>query len=638
MSSYLEEVRNSLQDIVRDLFRKVPNIRISIIAHGDYCDKTHYYVIKYIDFTRDQNKLLHFVQNAGGTGGGDEPECYELALWYASHKLKWTSNARSKALVIIGDALPHEPDYDLNIKNIDWRKETELLRMQSCTIYGVFCGHSDRNKSFYQSIAKKTNGRCLELTSIKNICKLFVALCLHTSDDNKLFEQYKNEILRSRAGDDELTKAILSLSTIQKEYKNKKIKIDSSIKRLMYDLKEIKREKLDNYISVVPESDNVFKWHVNIKCVQGVFKNVYIHLTLEFPSNYPAEPPIIKLITKIPNNIHNNITDNNICLPLFGADNHNNKSKYGSSWSAAYSIISLLINIASVFGEIDIEKRNGMKMKLKSRKRFVVKKQDVKSILTDIRNTSCICGHSHNTPYPVLGSNKLLFDIFEVNMNEKYYKYILENAIKNKKCKKLQEQIIKQERKDRIRGVLIAGNIIETIKNDMFWCIKSELGINRNYHNCVSWQFTIDMFDRKKSSALFSDYIFGFSNEKNVFFGVGLNGNIIYNNNKDYNKAAYNIANESKMIKIKQHDIFTYILNLNEDDDKLYIFINYNLISIVCLPISYAKCNIFYPMIYVKDIRLHLSLDNDPKLIEIIHNKYNKILLNKIESFNKLQS
>ncbi len=32
-------------------------------------------VIKYIDFTRDQNKLLKFVKNAGATYGGDEPEC-----------------------------------------------------------------------------------------------------------------------------------------------------------------------------------------------------------------------------------------------------------------------------------------------------------------------------------------------------------------------------------------------------------------------------------------------------------------------------------------------------------------------------------------------------------------------------------
>ncbi len=67
-------------------------------------------------------------------------------------------------------------------------------------------------------------------------------------------------------------------------------------------------------------------------------------------------------------------------------------------------------------------------------------------------------------------------------MNSKYYQNILQQAIKNK-AKKFQENIIKQERSDRIRGVLIAGNIIETINNGMFWCIKSELGINKNYNN-----------------------------------------------------------------------------------------------------------------------------------------------------------
>ncbi len=115
---------------------------------------------------------------------------------------------------------------------------------------------------------------------------------------------------------------------------------------------------------MVPESDNVFKWHVNIKCVQGIFKDVYIHLTLQFPSDYPSNPPSIKLITKLSNGLHNNITDNNICLPLFGADNYNKSaSKYGSSWSPAFCIISLLINIASIFSEIEIEKlKNGEKL------------------------------------------------------------------------------------------------------------------------------------------------------------------------------------------------------------------------------------------------------------------------------------
>eukprot|EP01084_Bolivina_argentea_P194935 334541_1 len=380
----------------------------------------------------------------------------------------------------------------------------------------------------------------------------------------------------------------------------------------MYDLKEIKREKLID-IAVVPEENNVFKWHVNIKPIQGIFRDVYIHLTLLFPLIYPSSPPEISLISQIPNGIHSNIENNIVCLPLFGADKSN--SKYGSSWSAAYSIISLLVNISSIFSEIKIKKKN-----------------ITNKLLDCIRKTECSkCRHSHHTPFPVLGANKLPFQINEIIINEQHYKVAMEEAVKNK-LKNKQQGLIKQERKDKTRGVLIAGNIIDTVKNGKFWKIKSEQGINRKYHNSVSWQFTIDRFDRRNKNKLYSDYIFGFvDNNNDEFFGVSVDGNVVFDNNAKYNELY------EKTI-IKQHSIISYILHLNNTHDELFIFVDYNLIAKVLLPTLYLKCDIFYIVMYVKDIRLELSLDNDPKLIEIIHNKYNKILLNKIESFNKLQS
>eukprot|EP01084_Bolivina_argentea_P177218 306508_1 len=65
MYSWLTEVRKSISQIVTDLFKKIPNIRISIIAHGDYCDAKMYYVLKYIDFCRDRKKIIKFVNEAG---------------------------------------------------------------------------------------------------------------------------------------------------------------------------------------------------------------------------------------------------------------------------------------------------------------------------------------------------------------------------------------------------------------------------------------------------------------------------------------------------------------------------------------------------------------------------------------------
>eukprot|EP01084_Bolivina_argentea_P220783 374107_1 len=288
MTRVIDQVRQELKDIIKKLFSQISNIRIALIAHGDYnCSP---YVIKYCDFTRDSKQLLHFINNEAikSAGMGDGGECYEYALWTAANKLKWTHNARSKALVVIGDDQPHTPHFSRNINHLNWEKEIKNLKQHNITCFGIYCRYWDEHyEYFYQQIAKRTGGKYLELQNIKNITKLFVALCLKTSDDKELFEKYKNEILRSSVCNDELSRAIMSLSTMQKDAKVQKIKIDSGIKRLMYDLKEIKREKLID-IAVVPEENNVFKWHVNIKPIQGIFRDVYIHLTLLFPLIYPS--------------------------------------------------------------------------------------------------------------------------------------------------------------------------------------------------------------------------------------------------------------------------------------------------------------------------------------------------------------
>ena len=111
----------------------VLGIRISIIAHGDYCDEHSSYLVKWIDLGGSLSDLCDFVQNVDRTGGGDGPECYELVLKRAREALSWTPGSQ-RALVLIGDNLPHEPGYTYGGKtyNIDWREECKELNNQVC--------------------------------------------------------------------------------------------------------------------------------------------------------------------------------------------------------------------------------------------------------------------------------------------------------------------------------------------------------------------------------------------------------------------------------------------------------------------------------------------------------------------------
>ena len=67
------QVRSKLKQLVRKLLADIPNIKIGIIAHGDYCDYNTY-VVKIQDLTSDVDTLVNFAQNTPSTGGGDMPE------------------------------------------------------------------------------------------------------------------------------------------------------------------------------------------------------------------------------------------------------------------------------------------------------------------------------------------------------------------------------------------------------------------------------------------------------------------------------------------------------------------------------------------------------------------------------------
>ena len=178
MSSCIGEVRNCVQEVIQRLFMDIPNLKISIIAHGDYCDERTYYLLKQVDFTNDVASLCQFVRDVEGSGGGDFDECYEYVLHHVRNKMKWTPGTQ-RALVMIGDATPHEPEYNLNKLNLNWRDEANKLHDElGVRIYAVQCQNNGANVTkFYQSLADRTQGRYLRLDKFSTIVDILMAIC-----------------------------------------------------------------------------------------------------------------------------------------------------------------------------------------------------------------------------------------------------------------------------------------------------------------------------------------------------------------------------------------------------------------------------------------------------------------------------
>jgi hypothetical protein len=178
----LTQVRRDVDKTIKQLFGDIPDLRIAIIAHGDYCDKNRPYVTKILDFTKKVYDVSQFVNKVKSTDGGDAAECYELVLHQARTKLKWKSG-RAKVLVMIGDDVPHQVGYRCygmgKANEIDWRNELGLLVEAGINVYGVHAmpGCRRHSKPFYTEIARKTGGFYLTLDQFSIINDLIMGVC-----------------------------------------------------------------------------------------------------------------------------------------------------------------------------------------------------------------------------------------------------------------------------------------------------------------------------------------------------------------------------------------------------------------------------------------------------------------------------
>lgn len=163
MSAYINAVKTHVKELVPKLFSSNPDLRISIVAFGDYCDmrsKDNFgKAYQVLDLTNDENKIIKFINEAQDTSGGDGDEFYELVIKKITEETAWREGS-TKAVLLIADAAPHKVGYSykgiISNAQIDWREEakkaSELgIKFDTMTINPIFVG-------WYKELSAMTNG------------------------------------------------------------------------------------------------------------------------------------------------------------------------------------------------------------------------------------------------------------------------------------------------------------------------------------------------------------------------------------------------------------------------------------------------------------------------------------------------
>lgn len=181
MSRYICAVKEHVKTLIPKLFKQNPDLRIGVVAFGDYCDMPNKdefgKAYQVCELTDNENRLIEFITNAQNTSGGDGDEFYELVIKKIVEETNWREGS-TKAVLLIADAEPHKIGYsylDRVFNNqIDWREEAKKaaekgIKFDTLTI---------EETEWYKELSSITNGVSAPFSTSSKTSQLVEAAAL----------------------------------------------------------------------------------------------------------------------------------------------------------------------------------------------------------------------------------------------------------------------------------------------------------------------------------------------------------------------------------------------------------------------------------------------------------------------------
>ena len=138
----------------------------------------------------------------------------------------------------------------------------------------------------------------------------------------------------------------------------------NAIKRIYNDLKENSAQPIDGIQIYIPDDENLFKLHCQIKIMFGVYKDIHIHAILHIPPSYPIIGPAMNICDDftLPGNFHHHILGKSICNDMltnfksfFEVVDGGKELKKASGWSAGYTLNVILSQMQIFFSDPDMK-------------------------------------------------------------------------------------------------------------------------------------------------------------------------------------------------------------------------------------------------------------------------------------------
>lgn len=210
MAKYIGAVRKEVVDLIPYLFKDNENLRLGIVAFGDYCDMTNANTFgdayQCIVPTANENDLIKFVLNSKDTSGGDGPEFYELVIKKIVEETPWREGS-TRSILLIADAVPHELGYSygdcVKGNQIDWRVEARKAADKKIKIDTVTISNAD----WFKELSAMTNGVSVPFRTGYKTAELVQASVLSRSS---MKGRAKFDVFMEACDDDEMKEVYAS--------------------------------------------------------------------------------------------------------------------------------------------------------------------------------------------------------------------------------------------------------------------------------------------------------------------------------------------------------------------------------------------------------------------------------------------
>mgnify|MGYP001574579801 CR=1 FL=1 len=197
MSSYINVVRNNIEEVTDQLLDGKYDLRLSLNGIGDHCDGRDW--IQMYELSSNPAEVRGSIEDIVMTGGGDEPEAYECLALQMAQRIPTNSVGRKRAVVLIGDSVPHGMMDGDCVKGVNYQDAFKAMKTVCDAFYFVGCNEQMYSQQRRLIDRKSDKEKFIPLGDMVDVLPALLIALAKKSQSEKALNDYLSQLDTGKA-------------------------------------------------------------------------------------------------------------------------------------------------------------------------------------------------------------------------------------------------------------------------------------------------------------------------------------------------------------------------------------------------------------------------------------------------------